>query len=715
MNILRFLKIISSKMLYVILVPLITGAVVFVLTKNLPPKYTSFSTIFSGVTSNAGLTVDVIKVDNVATQNEYNNLMSMLKSASFYEDVSLHLLTQHLLLSKPDKEIISEKNFEELRKNVPEKIRKLVVKGDFDATYNNLKNSIVEDEKNYIYRLMNYGSKYYSVQSIENLKSERLSNSDLIKISYECDDAGICFNTVKFATKVFVKNYSAFKLSQSNSAVAYFEQKLIEIRKKLDDAEQRLLDFNVDNDIINYYEQTEQVTTQQEKIEIRLQEVKMDYEASSAVLSKLETEVEQRYNINLRHSELLELREQLFNYNKAITAIELNAGSPDKGKLSDLKSKRDKLELRLERKVDSLNVFENKSQGIEAQRLLGEWLDAVKNHENSIAMYKSMKDRLAEFMKQFKRYAPLGATIKRMEREIDVYEREYLSVLHDLGIARQNEKNIDMRTNMKIYDEARFPINAIPSKKKLYVIIGALFSLIFYLLTVFVIELLDDRINTPSKLKKLTGFNVIAGYSLSSKNNIAAETVDKRANANICESILKTTNDQKPFVIQLITSWNGVDTFYFANRIKEKLESRNKSVTIIKLFDNESEPAETIPQQSELSLIRITDFENYNKLISDKNIHDDYLISLPPTLGDGIDNPALLAGAGINLCFFDANALWTDADTYILEKMNQSGMLNINAILVNANPDNLEEMYGELPKKRSVFRKFLKKILRKFV
>lgn len=201
MNLLKFLKVISDKLLYVIIIPLVVGAVVFLATKDLPLNYSTFSTVYSGVTSNTGLIVDVVKVDNVATQNEYNNLMSMLSSSSFYEDISLHLLTQHLLLTKPDKEIISEAAFNELKLSVPPKVRKLVVKGNYDATLQNLKNYIVQDDKNYIYRLMNYGAKYYSVQAISTLKSERLTGSDLIKITYECDDPGICYNTVKYATQ----------------------------------------------------------------------------------------------------------------------------------------------------------------------------------------------------------------------------------------------------------------------------------------------------------------------------------------------------------------------------------------------------------------------------------------------------------------------------------------------------------------------------------
>lgn len=716
MNLLKFLKVISDKLLYVIIIPLVVGAVVFLATKDLPLNYSTFSTVYSGVTSNTGLIVDVVKVDNVATQNEYNNLMSMLSSSSFYEDISLHLLTQHLLLTKPDKEIISEAAFNELKLNVPPKVRKLVVKGNYDATLQNLKNYIVQDDKNYIYRLMNYGAKYYSVQAISTLKSERLTGSDLIKITYECDDPGICYNTVKYATQQFIANYSEFKLSQSNSAIAYFEAKLDEIRKKLDASEQKLLNFNIDNVIINYYEQTEQITTQQEKIEIRLQEVKMEYEASNAVLAKLEAEVEKRYDINLRNTEVLRLREQLLYYNKAITAIELHDNSPDKPKLNDFINKRRKLEIRLQDKVDSLNVFDNKSQGIEAQKLLSEWLEAVKNNENYMALYKSMQERLIEFMKQFKRYAPLGAEMKRMEREINVYEREYLSVLHDLGVARQNEKNISMRSNMKIYDQAKFPINAIPPKTKLYVVIGALFSLIFYLLVVFLIELFDSRIKSPSQLKKLIEKDVIAAYSAPSKKNIAREYIETRATKMIFQKVREISfGKDRPVVLQFISNWHDIDAREYALLLANELRKYNFTATIL---DFKSNASDSVLPDSDSQILRKDNYDmydSYNALLQSENINTDFVLCLYPEINAGIASPALLSEGLITIWVFDANLLWTNADKYLLDKVNQIVRNNDFAILINAEPDNLEEMYGEVPKKRSFIRKFIKNMLRKIV
>jgi polysaccharide biosynthesis transport protein len=717
MNIIKFLKIIAARWIYIIAIPVVVALVVFLLTMKIPPTYTTFSTLYSGVTSNTGLSVDAIKVDNVATQNEYNNILTMLKSVSLFEEVSLHLLAQHLIQEKPDKKIFSEDAFDELQKYVPDEVKKLVVKNNFESTLKNLRGFITEDENNYIYRLMNYGHRYYSIQAISNIKSERLSASDLIRLTYETDDPGICYNTVKFATEIFINRYSELKISQSNSAVAYFEKKLQETQGKLDVAEQKLLEFNVGNDIINYYEQTEQITTQQEKIELRLQDVRMQFEASVAVLGKLEKEIDQRYNINLRNTELLKVRQQLVQYNNAITSIELNGRDAGATTLAELKQKRMETEKQLAGIVDSLNIYENKSQGIESQRILSQWLDAVKDNESSSAQLKSMQQRLAEFMLQFKRYAPLGATIKRYEREIDVYEREYLSILHHLGLARQNEQNINMRSNMKVYDEPNFPINAIPAPRKLYMIAAALFALIFYILAIFIIELLDTRIKTPSNLRKLSEMDVLAAFAkYSDEKDIYTPLLNSAAAMLIYDFLrLKQNQAGKPFVLQIAGNWEGSGKRFVLASIVKLLKEQQHSYEVLNL-DKQVQVAAS--EQDELGEMRdvsgrLSQITEYKSLIENRQC--DFVLSLVAPVSNGLENPALLSSASLTLMVFDAGSSWSDADAFMLNKARRAISHEMQAVLTKANPDNLEEMYGEIPKKRTAFRKLIKKILSRVV
>jgi uncharacterized protein involved in exopolysaccharide biosynthesis len=722
MNLIKFIKVLVKKFQYIIILPIITGGIVFYLTKDLPASYQSEGTIFTGITSNTGLVVTETRVDKIAAQNEYDNVLAIFKSETFFEEISLRLLCQHLILQKAKKEIISEGAFKQLMKNTPDKVKKLVVKGNFEKTYSNLVSFIKQDEKNYIYHLLNYGNPYYGTSSISRLKVERLNNSDLIKITYESNDAAIAYNTIKFASEIFIKKYSSLKDNQSSSAVAYFEQKLKEVQTKLDEAEAQLLAFNVDNVVINYYEQTKQITTQQEKIEIRLQEVKMEYEAANAVLAKLEKEVEIRFRINLKNKEILALREKLVDFNLQITRSEVD-DKIDKSKISALKLQKFSIEKKLDNKIDSINQYENNSEGIESQRILGEWLDAVKNVENNSALLKSMQERLVVFMKDFKKYAPLGATIKRIEREIDVDERQYLNILNLLGLAKQKQQNVDMVSNMKIMDEPKLPINAIPSKMKIYVIAAALFSVILFILGLFIIELMDSRIKTPSLLKKLSGLDVIGAFcTYDNKKFINTEKITDKAATFIFEKIkLLTTKKNKPFVIQVLSNWDGAGKSFVSDILNKEIQKQGLTSQVINFAEpqskNETEnklDSETETNESNINISN-SSFNSYSELVLSEKIQSDFIISIIPSISNGIENSLFIKSADINLVIFDANTTWVEADNYNLDKLKQLIQENLYAILTKSFPDNLEEMYGEIPKKRSAIRVLVKKLLKRFV
>ncbi len=708
MNLIQFIKILNQKLKYIIILPVISAAIVMYTTRNLPVNYSTEATLFTGITSNTGIDVENNRVDYFATQNEYNNILALLKSKTILEEVSLKLLAQHLLLDKPRKDIISEKAFKELHESVPPEVTKLIVKGNFEKSFQNLKHYVKQDDHNFIYGLLNYKNKYYSTDALSDIKSERLTSSDLIKLSYESDDQGICYNSVKFLSLAFIEKYSGLKSNQTGSAVAYFEKKLGESGDKLKIAEDRLLEFNTKNDIINYYEQTKHVSSQQQEIEVRQQEIKMEYLASQAVLAKIDAEIAKRYNINLRSNEILGIREQLISTNNDIAQIELNPANSTSTKLNSLKQKRKELESKLSTKIETIYNFDSNSQGIESQKILAEWLEAVKNFERNSALYKSMNQRRKEFMVQYQLYAPLGATLTRIQREIEVNEKEYLEILHHLGLARLKQQNADMISNMKVMDEPKLPIQAIPSKRKIFVILAALFSVIFYILGVFIIELLDHRIKKPSILKTKSDLDVLGSFCLhDNKKYVNTEKVTERASLFLYEKIrLVASAHNSPVTIQIFSNWEHSDNEYVSDIIKNELEKHGYSVSIISFLDS-----------TEINSLKIKDIyktESYKQLCNSISINTDFIISIFPPISEGIDNPLLIKNGDISILVFDATATWTNADTFNLNKLKQLVTTNLYAVLTKALPDNLDEMYGEIPKKRSALRMYVKKIIQRF-
>lgn len=708
MNIVKFIGILISKLKYIIALPLIAVAITFLLVKDMPKQYTASTTVYTGITSNSGLDVTATKVDKLITQNEYNNIMSILKSTSLFEEVGLRLMAQHLSLSKADREIISEESYQKMQEEFPAEVKKLAVKGNAEATFLNLKNFIKQDDNNFVYRVLNYTHPFYSVKAISNLRAEQVNGSDLFKLTYESRDAGICYNTLKMSSEVFIRSYGQIKKNLKSSAVKYFQDKLQEVSDKLNAAENKLLNFNIDNTIINYYEQTKQVTTQHEEIELRLQTAKMNYEGSTAVLKKIEDEVSRRYMVNLKNVEILNIRSLLVECNNSIARAELNPEESKNIKISDLYLKKQKLETNLGLCLDSIYRMESSTQGIESQKVLGEWLEAVKNFETSKAMYKSMQDRQVEFMMQFKRYAPLGANIKRIEREINVYENEYLNILNNLNIALQNEQNSDIISNMRIIDPAKYPISSMPSKKKLYLIIAALITLIFYIASVLIIELLDNRIKTPTLLSSLAGLETAGAFSFANNKTFkSADFVTHKASAFITEKINAiSTGHKKPFIIQILSIWDNSGKKYVADSLVNHLTDNGFDVKIINLSSRE--------EKSETNK-RIFTSTDYNELIESDAKNADYVIVILPHISEGIDNSLLASKADISLMLYNAGLTWTSADIFNTEKIKGIVKNNLFAVLTYAQPENLEEIYGEIPKKRSKIRILTKNLIKRFV
>ena len=93
----------------------------------------------------------------------------------------------------------------------------------------------------------------------------------------------------------------------------------------------------------------------------------------------------------------------------------------------------------------------------------------------------------------------------------------------------------------------------------------------------------------------------------------------------------------------------------------------------------------------------------------------DFIISILPPLGSGISNSVLITDGDISLLVYNSNLTWTEADKFNTDRIKQIIPKNLFAILSYAQPNNLEEMYGDIPKKRSKLRVLIKRMLMRFM
>lgn len=317
-----------------------------------------------------------------------------------------------------------------------------------------------------------------------------------------------------------------------------------------------------------------------------------------------------------------------------------------------------------------------------------------------------MLDRHKDFLKQYKLYAPLGATVAHIEREIDVNEREYIEILHNLSLAKLKQQNGELLSKMTIIAEPIFPINANPSKRKVYIIIGALLTLVLYIIGILLVELSDRRVRTPEKLEKLSGMEVIGAYCDPKIKNesFSSNEISKKSSAYLYEKIRVLLAENNFVKIQVFSNWKNTETQMVSELLDEELRKHGYTGKIINIVTDVN---------SDNDILTYYKTDSYEKIVKGID-QSDYIIVVLPPVSEGLQNQVLLKQGDFNIFVFDADTTWMNADTFNVKKIIKAINTEIFAVLTNAIPDNLEYLFGEIPKKRSMLRVATKNIIKRF-
>jgi uncharacterized protein involved in exopolysaccharide biosynthesis len=205
----RLKKLILEHKWLMILFPVVLALLVFVFTAGMRKQYTSTTVIYTGLVSGYTLeTAEGTRIDHLAINNSFDNLINTVRSRITIEEVGVRLLAQHLMMDRANTKVASEETLEELNAAVPASLKaRLVDKASFPKTIQNIYEAYEHGEQA-IVDLLNAKEGYYSELSIsENLKVERVGTSDMVQIAYTAYDPGVAQNTLKILTSIFLGRY----------------------------------------------------------------------------------------------------------------------------------------------------------------------------------------------------------------------------------------------------------------------------------------------------------------------------------------------------------------------------------------------------------------------------------------------------------------------------------------------------------------------------
>lgn len=779
MTIIDIVRLILKHLVLLIVVPLLLATMVFLLTMNRSLKYSSQTILYTGLATGSSIEMDK-KFNYQATNSAFDNLINIINSRETQEEVAVRLLAIHLMLSEANPKFISKKLYDELKLKIPKDLYNyietgnppLVIEDDtelfnnllplgidgynYEKTVQNLLTLMKSSNDNYIYELLNYeGNEHYSLKAVSSITAQRINSSDLIKLSYIANDPGICQQTLAIYSRVCIVNYKNIKENRGDAIVKYFENELANARETLKKAEDKLLVFNKKSNIINYYEQSKAVAFVKENIAVDYKKSIAELAGIEAGTKVLEEKLEIQEVIQEKSNNIVKNKKALgnLNYKMALIQVELGASikEEDIKTLTGLKDEIDQLTAAIKKSVDELYSYQNSIDGLPISKLLPDWMGNVVEAENLKAMIKVIYKQKDDFQEIYAEYAPAGANIKKLEREISVAEQGYLQILHGLNLAKLKLQASELSSSLKTIDAPYYPLFPNPTKRTILIIIAALLGGILTLGIIFIMDYFDDTLKNSTKATKVTRFVSLGMIPkiLLDPRGINLPIIQKRLIEIITQNILQYFGaqniKQNPKTIIVFSTQKLEGKTVIAGNIAKTLKQEGKKVLLLN-YDKKQEPM--IQQGKSPFLKKILGYPdsridldnsfladastyldasehcsytmdskfynatNYKDILEQDNLHvesapDFVIIELPSIIYHNYPSK-LITNADLDILVCRSNRTWLDADESAIHNLRASCGSKLNIIVNGVHINEIESLLGDLPKMRNKFRKKLK-------
>lgn len=267
---------------------------------------------------------------------------------------------------------------------------------------------------------------------------------------------------------------------------------------------------------------------------------------------------------------------------------------------------------------------------------------------------------------------------------METAEKEYLNLLHNYNQAILRENNLKVSENISVIDAPDLPVVPSPSKRIMLVVASVLSCVILALVILIVSEYLDSSLASPLKLQKILSIACGTAF-MSRKLHPEAQTeMDRR-------SLERWT-----VAINEVIAAHGPDAVMLALPFTSTPAEMNGYVDKLQHGYSDSEYALNIVPQDAVG----QSYEGAAIVPLEK-----IFVEQQPR--------AVMEKAKAVFIFFDATQKLDEYQLQIIDSWKKTGM-TIKGILINTNEQNITKYLGEIPRRRSKFRTFIKKTIKRY-
>ena len=741
MDLVQFLKVLAKKKMILIIVPITALIATFFLTKNLPEVYKSEAQIAAGITDDNSAFMDKTQSDKESEiAQKFSNLIELMQLKKVTDAVSYKLILNDLTTDKPFRAPCS------LLSDLSPEAKDAAVK-IFKIRLDSLESLHSGDPKEHGLIEILKGMKYDDESLGKIVKITRLNKSDFVTIICESEKADLSAFIVNQLCDIFVKYYKQLNKDKKVAAVSFFAKLAMEKKADLDKKIALLRDYKIKNGIINLYEQTKSIDNMINNFEGNKELIVKNIPAYEAALKDINNKLsdkERAYlesNISPYNDKIVKLRDEI----KDLSDKFIFTGNTDQVLKDSIGYKRYQLDELVKKAADEF-VF---SPNIAKQELVLKKLNYELELDISINNVKSLDATIQRFKNKFNAYTPLEGTVKAYESDVDVTTKEYLEIL-----AKFNESSYRQFIDVSLRIVQVGAINdPEPSKKMILLIVAGMVTFVLCIVIIFVLEYIDLTLKTPKKFAKLTGLpilgclNFLKGKKLDLK--VAYSSSDAPPVLETFKQLLRTlryefeqTMGDKKIVLFTSTSDKEGKTFvaiclsYVLSLTDKKIllvdtNFRNNTITksfsankLLESYIKGTSTAEESITKSTVAGVDILGSEggNYspteiageaalNEKIRVLEKEYDYVFLEGPSINKYSASKELMNIVDKVIAVFSASRVLRDSDFSTINYLKLCKDVFVGSILNNVELENLEQIFGDVDKKRSGLRMWMKRVI----
>ena len=674
---------------YMVLLPLIVGILAYILTSNMDKSFDVKTTIYTGIIT--GYNVDVSDTRNANVH--LSNLINIITTERTLKVVSLRLLTRCLIYGDAEKNTsyITAEHYQELEAMIPREVKALIDRQDEERTLNNLIAYERPNANNFVYGLLNYTHPYFSIPVLsQKIKVVQLDNSDLIEIGYSANDPGIAYNTLEILNEEFVKQYRELRYGETNNVIEFFRLELARLHEQLTAAEDSLIQYNIEHRIINYGEQTEQLTVMDAQYQMMDNDLLVNSSTSRALIDFYEYKLGDMAKAIRTNNEFMDNLNAISKLNTQISTLEITPEETGNTNLSQKKEQLEQAEKNISDLAMQLSQETASTNNVSYETLVNQWLEQVVIREKTLAQIQARDIMREKLDRDFLFFSPIGAVINRKERNIGFVEGNYMSTLNALNQAILRQKNLEMTSaSLKVMNPPLFPLTSSPTARRMIVLaamLGILIAVIGYFL---IVELLDRTLRDKMRAERITGGKVLGAFPRTSKVRYRRynKAVEEMALKQLSTNLLPYFDGKQERIVNLLSMEDKDGKTHVAKALEEYWKSMGLSVRRITHDEDFLSEDRQYVQAKSLS-----------ELCPDWKT-DEIAIVEYPILKNNPIAPSLLNEAAINLMLVRANRTWKDTDQLMYKRLldKKEDEVPMMLVLTQTERDAVQDFTGQLP------------------